>query len=283
MIGEEMASDKKQKKTVNTAWIFDVDGVITNLVTKKITEPQILDFIVNKLEIGESIAFNSGRGLEWMIENVINLLLLKIKNKNVLGNFFAVGEKGGTWLTINRNEEIKKNMDPSLQIPLSLLEKIRAFGIKYSNRMIEYEKTKKTMFAFEMKTGLNPKEFKKLQAIVVPEIEKIIKKNQLSDKLIVDPTRIGTDIQYRQVGKGFATKRILNWLRDKGITAEKVITFGDSKSDFEMAEETQSEGVPTIFVYVGGDGAFDNIQTDISIFNTKNKFEQGTLEYLKSL
>lgn len=193
-----------------------------------------------------------------------------------------VGEKGGTWLTIN-DGQINKNADSSLIIPSSLAKKLRAFGSKFLDRMVAYEKTKKTMLSFEIKTGLEPEKFKEIQKETVPQIENIIKEESLEKDLIVDSTRIGTDIQYRKVGKGFAMERVLNWLKTKGIDPQKIICFGDSKSDFEMAEKTHEQGFQAEFVYVGGDNAFKNVKKEIPIKITKNKFEKGTLEFLKEL
>lgn len=270
-------------KTAKNVWVFDVDGVISNLVTKKINQPEILHSIKKKLELGEPVVFNTGRSLEWTIENIINTLISIISSKKTLEYFFAAGEKGGTWLTVNKNGHTKINVDESLRISTSLHEKIRnLIARRYPEALKEYE-TKPTMISFEMTTGSDPSEFKKIQAQLAEKISDLIAESNLQDKLRVDPTRIAIDVEYKRVGKGFAMERILNWLKEKRINPQKIITFGDSKSDFEMAEKAHEQGFQTEFIYVGGDGAFDNTQTSIPIINTKNKFEKGTLEFLRTL
>lgn len=43
MTEEDMTPILEQEHFVDTAWIFDVDGVITNPREKRVTEPEILD------------------------------------------------------------------------------------------------------------------------------------------------------------------------------------------------------------------------------------------------
>lgn len=68
MEDETMPQYVEKERTVDAAWIFDVDGVITSLQGKKVTEPQILDHIAKKPEAGEPVAFNTGRS--WSIYTV---------------------------------------------------------------------------------------------------------------------------------------------------------------------------------------------------------------------
>lgn len=268
---------------VKTAWVFDVDGVITNLQTKRISDPKILDLIVQKLNDGEPVALNTGRGLDWTLKNVINPIIHRVSNKKVLENFLAIGEKGGTWLTINEDENKIIQIDKSLRIPTYLHKKIQNIvAKKYSEALKEYE-IKPTMISFEMTTGFSYEKFKIIQKNLTREINNLVKKAGLKDDLRIDPTRIAIDIEYQRVGKDFATERILNWLKEKKVMPQKIVCFGDSKSDFEMAQKAHDQGFETEFVYVGGDNAFANAETQIPIKITKNKFEKGTLEYLQSL
>jgi len=56
----------------NTAWIFDVDGVITNNETRTVVETEILQIIIAMLKNDQPVALNTGRSLAWTIENVVN-------------------------------------------------------------------------------------------------------------------------------------------------------------------------------------------------------------------
>src|SRR3990167_214820 len=101
--------------TVDTAWIFDIDGVVTNPTKKKVKKLQILDHIAKRLQQGEPVIFNTGRSLPWTIE--------RVNDKRVLENLFAAGEKGGTWLTFGQDGKIQQHKDGSISIPSSLQQK----------------------------------------------------------------------------------------------------------------------------------------------------------------
>lgn len=270
-------------KTAKAAWIFDIDGVITNLQMKTVNNPKILDLIAQKLNDNEPVALNTGRGLDWTIKNVINPIIHYVSDKKVLENFLAIGEKGGAWLTVNEDESKTIQIDKSLCIPSPLHKEIKNLvAKKYSEALKEYE-IKPTMISFEMTTGFSYEKFKIIQKKLIQEINDLVKRTGLKDDLRVDPTRIAIDVEYQRVGKGFAMERILSWLKNKNILPNKIIAFGDSKSDFEMAQKAAGQSFQTEFVYVGGDNAFENIKTEIPIIIPKNKFEKGTLEYLQSV
>ncbi|MBI2031074.1 MAG: hypothetical protein HYT08_00490 [Candidatus Levybacteria bacterium] len=112
-------------KTTQTAWIFDVDGVITNPQSKIITDFEILNHFIKKLEKGEPVILNTGRSLEWTMDRVINRLLKNIKNIKILKIFLVIGEKGGTWLTFDENGKIQEYIDDSISIPKFLINQIK--------------------------------------------------------------------------------------------------------------------------------------------------------------
>lgn len=167
--------------SVNTAWIFDIDGVVTNPSEKKVTEPQILDHIANKLKNGEPVAFNTTRSSSWLIEYVITPLLQMVEDKNVLENFIAVGEKGECWLTIDKNGAMQEHKS----------------------------------------------------------------------------------------GKGFATDRILDFLKQKGIKPKQFIAFGDSPSDIGMAEELHKQNLSFTFIFVDDKGELKGVDRPFPIVYTK--------------
>ena len=43
------------------AWIFDVDGVITNPIEKRVTLSKIVDELIRRLKKNEPIGLNTGR------------------------------------------------------------------------------------------------------------------------------------------------------------------------------------------------------------------------------
>jgi hydroxymethylpyrimidine pyrophosphatase-like HAD family hydrolase len=56
------------------AWLFDVDGVLTNPQEKKIVESKIIEFLIKILSSGELIGLNTGRSLEFVEKEVLEPL-----------------------------------------------------------------------------------------------------------------------------------------------------------------------------------------------------------------
>lgn len=254
--------------------IFDVDGVITNPQEKKITEPEILDEIIKRLTNGKPVALNTGRSLSWMIEKVIDPLMKKIEDKAILKNFFTVGEKGGTWAEFDNQGNLIESKDENISVPDNLKN-------NYSDCMF-YDESKLTMISTEMKDGHSLEDYKKKQKMLLAEFKTMLANMNLTGRFKVDPTTIATDVENKFVGKNFAVKRIIKWIKKRGINPQKYIAFGDSfRSDIPMAQELNSQDLPVEFVYVGKEN-IDISKYPFPIKITQNKFEKGTLEYLKS-
>lgn len=266
---------------VDAAWIFDVDGVITDPQEKKVKYPQTLDNIADKIKNGEPVALNTGRSLSWLIDRVLNPLLEKIENKKVLENFFAVGEKGGTWLTFNHQEEMQQYKDHSIFMPQFLQQQIRDLvETKFSQSMF-YDSGKETMISTEMHDKYPIERYRKDQTQLKEYLIQLLEKNNLSSKFKIDPTTISIDIENKRVGKGFALERILKWLKAQKINPRQFIAFGDSRHDIEMAEKLYQENLPFEFVFVGNKDVFEGKEYPFPITYTQNRFDEGTLEYLR--
>ena len=266
-----------------TAYIFDVDGVISDPGEKRPTMEGILDIIADKLAKNEPVAFNTGRSLSWMIERVITPLLAKVVDKKSLQNFFAVGEKGGTWLTFDENGKIEEYKDASISVPLGLQQEIKELIESDFSTTTFFDDSKLTMISTEMIDGLSQEKREQLyrpdQQKLIHLLENILKNSNLENDFRIDPTTIATDIENKHVGKDFAIKRIVKWLRDIGIKPQKYIAFGDSKSDIPMAEELHKQGLSVDLVFVG-DKPINPDDFPFPVVITKKHFEQGTLEYL---
>lgn len=270
-------------KTVDHMLIMDVDGVITNPQEKRITEPEILDQIAKRLEKGEPVALNTGRSVEWLRDRILNPLAQIVKDKKMLTNFLAVAEIGGTWAEFDQDGNIVESKDEGIYVPSNLKDEVRSIiNQEYSDTMF-FDESKLTMISTEMRDGHPLEDYKKKQEILTGRLKTLLADKGLEDKFKVDPTTIATDIENKHVGKHFAVKRIIEWVKNKGIAPKRYIAFGDSfRSDVPMAEEIHSQGFPVEFVYVGK----ENIQKSDYPFPINQPiahFGNGTLEYLKSL
>lgn len=267
---------------MKTAWVFDVDGVISHPLEKRVTEPEILDELIKKLRLEEPVALNTGRSISWIKDKILNELIERIKNKEIFQNLLIVGEKGGTWAEFDRQHNLIENIDKNISVPDSLKNKIRnLIKDKYSNSMF-YDESKLTMISTEIKDGHSLNDYREKQSEINEEFKSLLRTSNLEDKFKIDSTIAATDIENKFVGKHFAARRILEWIKNKKIKIKKYITVGDSfNSDLPMAQEIYSQGLPVEFVYVGKEN-IDISKYPFPIKITQNKFEKGTLEFLKS-
>lgn len=266
------------------AWLFDVDGVITNPEQKRITEPQILDEIIKRLQAGEPVALVTGRSIDFMQDRVIGPLRDKINDPSLLQNFLAMGEKGGVWVTYE-NGEPQEHVDNGISVPQDLQDQVRKLIQDQFSDLMFFDETKKTMISTEMKDGTNLGDYHARQQVLDQKLEELVTSHGLSDELEVDLTTIATDIQNKHVGKDFAARRVLAWLKEKGIKPQNFVAMGDSKSDVPMAQEIHSQGLPVLLTFVGKEDDRKYIQglnLPFPVKFTDALYEKGTLEYLSS-
>ena len=158
---------------------------------------------------------------------------------------------------------------------------------KYSNTMF-YDETKLTMISVEMNYNQyfssqlnNMNTFKNAQKKLVTDLNSIIKDEKLNNILKVVATTIATDIENIKVGKNLGAQRAVDWLKKRNIFPKKYITFGDSNSDFAMADHLNKIGVNVEHVHVGK-------ETDIpqklpyNLIVTTSKYNDGVKEYLRN-
>lgn len=256
------------------AWLFDVDGVITT-PENKVANPLILKKIIEFLERGDLIGFNTGRSVEFTIEGILKPLKSKISDKTLLDNIFSVGEKGGDWACFKNGViEIKtdETLKPSENLQTKVIDLIEA---KYSNS-IEFDTTKKTMITAEIIKGTDLEKFHEAQKTFNVEVEKILTEMNIAN-LIIDPSIIATDIQDPKAGKDLGVQRFLDMIA--GLhEPDEFETFGDSPTDLEMYKYLVKLGHKAKFIYVGK----KEIEDGEDIIKTDAKYDKGTLEYLAS-
>ena len=263
-------------KTPEVAWIFDVDGVITNPAEKKVTEVGLIEEISSKLDQGDIVALNTGRSISWMMDRVIKPIEEAVGDKTKLVNFLAVGEKGGAWASF-KDGELVIEVDDQIFIPESLKAEVRhLIESKFAESMF-YDESKLTMLSTEMIDGRSVPDYAKEQLILIEKMKEILENPEYrSLDLKIDPTTIAT-----HVGKHFGARRIANWLKERGIKPIHVIALGDSQSDTEMAEELQGE-YPVEFVFVGDKSKLDSSKLIKKPVFTQKQFGEGTFEFLTS-
>lgn len=287
MTSTELSQDLRK------AFLFDVDGVLTDPVTK-VVDPQMIKALAKKLHQGYPVTLNTGRSVSWLIKPLIAALMVSVKNPKDLDNLYIIGEKGGTWLMgkdlpsdISLLTEKNITVDNRNTVSANLQERIRSLVLtKYADTMF-YDETKLTMITVEMQDGVGLEIFATHQKELVHDLQAIIADLDLASVLKIDPTQIATDIEHSQSGKALGAKRMLALFADDSLDPHTYhyICFGDSASDADMATELHRQGFPVTFVFVGSISQFS--QEKVSAFpfqfvQTPQSFDAGTIMALES-
>lgn len=269
----------EKRKQVAAAYLFDVDGVLTDPKEKKVTD-ELLESLAKRLARGEPVGLNSGRSNEWMIEKIIKPLLERIEDKSVLGNFVAIGEKGGTWITFDENGNMREGRSGKIVIHESLENNVRKLVEEnYSDSMF-FDDTKQTMVSVEMQDGYDIAKFRASQQNFVNQLAQVLGLENADQAFKIDPTTIATDLQSVYVGKALGADRFLQFLKDRGINPGKFLTFGDSLSDFEMSDELARKNKKVTHVDVGENRLRSELNKKDYPVEYAGGFNHGTISYL---
>lgn len=270
------------RKPVAKGYMFDVDGVLSHPVEKRVTDEGLYDELAKRIASGEPVALNTGRSTEWVMERFVTPLLEKVTDKNTLRNLVVIGEKGGTWTTFGELGVAHHGKSESLVVSDDLKKRIiQLVSEKYSDAMF-FDETKETMISVEMHDGFDMEAFTARQAEFVADANEILRELGQEQKYNVDPTTIATDIESPHVGKALGADRFLEFLKagERSFYAAEFVAFGDSDSDLEMADELERRRLHVEFVYVGNNP--DAVQARGRSYSVKTEpgFTRGTLTYL---
>jgi hydroxymethylpyrimidine pyrophosphatase-like HAD family hydrolase len=262
---------------------FDIDGVITEPVTGEV-EPEVVNEIVAILERGEPVAFNTGRGLNWVLRDILPYFEARVSKRSILNRLCIVYQKGAFRVTFDeKGVQEKLVVAPSIALlPNSFREEaMQLIATKYAKTMFPGEE-KEAILSPQFKPGADFAQYKADQTRLVDELQAMLQRFGLHDQFRIDPTRIATDIEDRYLGKALGAQRVLEWLKEHALHPGYFVTFGDSKSDVGMAEEIFRQGFPVELVFVGEKGQLQGMQLPFPVSFTQALCEKGTIEYLKS-
>ncbi len=246
------------------AWLFDVDGVLTDPEQKRIIIPEIVDELIRRLKKGEPVGLNTGRSLEFIIREVLTPTENKIDDKSLLRNIFALGENGCMRIIYDHDGKRIKNIDRQFTIPLDLKKIVKNLISESFDNLVFFDEEKRTMITVELNKDRTVEEFQIAKKELVDLFEDTLVQMNLNREWVVDTSRIAIDIHHKNIDKGFGARKFIELLDKSKISPLEFTEFGDSQSDYKMDEELRSMGKKTTFVFVG------------------DKCDKGTLEYLQS-
>jgi hydroxymethylpyrimidine pyrophosphatase-like HAD family hydrolase len=266
------------RRIVAEAELYDVDGVLTEPLEKQPDERLIAD-LVEKLQQGIPIGLNTGRSTEWVNERVVTQLRDQVGDSRLLANLVLIGEKGGTWTHFDEQGNMLDGKSGTLTVPNELQGRVSAVIAEKYAHIMHIDPTKATMISIEINDGAtNYEAFQTAQASLADELTQILNETGQQATYNVDVTTIATDIENPRVGKDLGAIRFMQWLKDRGIAAERFVTFGDSASDADMALELQRKGQEVSFVYVGPPGKLDGRKMPANVA-TYPGYNEGIIDY----
>jgi hydroxymethylpyrimidine pyrophosphatase-like HAD family hydrolase len=250
--------------------IFDVDGVLTDPQTKRV-DIGLSNKISKFVRMGIPVALNTGRSDAWLEGEVLS---------HLSGKIFVSCEKGAVW-GIFDGKTFEERVDLSISVPEELKDEVKELVVGNYSDCAFYDEGKMTMVTVEMKSDFPIEKFPQRRKTLAKDIYSVIEKVGLQEKLRVVETVISVDIDDIKTGKGLGARRILDLLNKEGVRPQEFITVGDEESDILMAEEFVKNGLKTKFVFVGK-GTIE-AEYPFPIITTKNKFAEGTSEFLEKL
>lgn len=269
------------RRTVAEAWLFDVDGPLTDPQEHKVTEPELLDIVARKLEAGEPIGLNTGREVQWVMDRFVDSLAGRLESPAALENLIVIGEMGGTWATFDADGQPHFNKSQQLAMPEELAAAIKQLVAERYGDAMTFADERQTMASVIMREGYDIKDFDRLRLELGGQLHEMVADSGAADQLQIGQTTIATDIQSIHAGKDLGADRFLEWLEVRGIKPEHITTFGDSASDIEMAEELHRRGRDTSFVFVG-ENPVAPAHADSFMVTHEPGYSSATLKVLKS-
>lgn len=266
--------------TVNEIYVFDIDGVITDLITHEIRNPKLLQFIIDILKKNEPIAFNTGRPFMWVKEGILKDINDNLEDKSLLKNLIIVVEKGGEWIEFDENGNELIRTDANIKIPEELESELKKLVSEKFSKVAFYDENKKTMATLQKAHEISLDEFENSHKNLDYEIEKVLNNSNYKTRYKIASTTIATDVESVKAGKNLGMEKVLDWLKNRNLETKKYLTFGDSISDLDMANHLFEKGHNVEFIYVGNK-KFNLSKYKFPITVTTKKYDEGTLEYLQ--
>lgn len=260
---------------VGRVFVFDLDGVITSPDNTRVNH-RVVDLIYRLAATGYPIAVNTGRSLEWVEQNFLSYIR-SVGDQKIFHRLIVVCEKGGEFATFSGGETLLS----SSEFALDPKHHATAYALFRQHSSILstmfWDATKRTMATIEKAPTSDLDKFHEQQKLLSRYL-----REGIEDKSVrIDPTTVATDVESVSAGKYAGSEIIRRWVGLHFAHIQDFVCFGDSLSDFDMAKCFAENNYRTKFVYVGEIPLGSIVYENIDMHTTKERFDKGTLEYLK--
>jgi len=259
-----------------SAYIFDVDGVLNNL--KEYTpDERIILHMAKLLDRGTFVAINTGRGYEWVKENVVRALRNKVSNAASLSRLFIAAEMGGLAVEFPKGKEEKRPSAFSLT-PDQIARVRQTFEEypEYIDRVHWY--AKQSMATIDKNTTASMEDFWPVQKELTTLLEKVFEGQHVK----VANSNDAIDVYAPEAGKWAGAQLIYEWLRRvSDVEHDHFVCFGDSVVDHQMARFFAAQNHDTTFVLTGPTLTGIEPDDNIILVKTDKPYHEGTYDFLR--
>lgn len=242
----------------NFGLLLDVDGPISSPVTRSVSQEGMIEALVTLANSGVPIAFNTGRGDDFINRELTGLLF--DGGLDAEAPVWGIGEKGATWFRLGRDTPI--SMDANLVVSIEVRNQIRELVSTKYRDLVFFDESKRTMVSCEQLITVESADFLERRKEMDADLAQLLLAagydiswhGNVSAELLelgtdpqastqagrtnirLDSSIIATDIEHSATGKDLGAKRFLDQLVKEEIAIPKRwFTMGDSRSDYTMA------------------------------------------------
>ncbi|NCN45470.1 MAG: hypothetical protein COU63_02905 [Candidatus Pacebacteria bacterium CG10_big_fil_rev_8_21_14_0_10_36_11] len=264
----------------NNLWVFDIDGVLTDPISKKVDNPAIFSFLNKRLSNNIPVLLNTGRSSDWVIKNICKYIDKKLSKKM----FFCVCEMGAVILKTDQDGNYTSKITENNIIPIQLKNTVQSIVDCIYHDSMFVDQSKKAILTIEMMKGFPLEKYRLEQSKLKATIDIILKNYYPSIHIRPSSSTIAIDIKPQNFDKKLGAFKIYKWLNEHHFILKnqlKIICFGDSVSDMQMSDFFSEKGLMTEFVFVGESKHYLNAL--YPVFTTSKKYTDGALEYLQCI
>ncbi len=243
--------------------LLDVDGPISSPITRTVSQPGLLESLVTLANSGVPIAFNTGRGDDFLVREVSGPLYAAGMCEDAL--VWGIGEKGGTWFRLGSPEQLV--VDEDLIVPDDVRQKMQDLAEGEFSDLVFFDDSKRTMVSLEQRLDIPSDDFLARRAPLDEAVAQIVLDagfdiswhGDISAELQaletdpaasgsrtnyrIDSSVLATDVEHSRTGKDIGARRFIDLLLEQGITPpQRWFTMGDSRSDYKMTDWLHAHG-----------------------------------------